>query len=139
MIPRLNYPPEPENGPRFANDIVEDLAGIPEVNLDYSVASLADVDFVLETLRDRGCSVDSIFPTLFCFGCYVGEVFVRNAAAAWCRTDDTSMAGMAGFPMVVRLGNGRTCNPIGKTFKRLKNGDIDSLAYFYHVFAEATW
>ena len=44
------------------------------------------------------------------------------------------MAEFAGFPLVIELGKGNYCNPIGKVFKRLENGEEDSLSYFYHLF-----
>jgi hypothetical protein len=38
--------------------------------------------------------------------------------------------------MVFELYDGSSCNPLGKVWKRLTNGEEDSLAYFYKVFAK---
>jgi hypothetical protein len=35
--------------------------------------------------------------------------------------------------MLVELPNGSTWDPIGKSFKLLANGSVDSVAYFYAV------
>lgn len=135
---RLKYSPTAENAPMFAADMIGPAAEISGANLDYSVASLQAVDDIVEGLRQDGCTPDQIAETLFGFGCYVGEVFVRNSGGKWRNTDETSMAGLAGFPMVIELGQESFCNPIGKVFKRLENSEEDSLPYFYHVFTTGT-
>ena len=132
---RLKYPPTVENAPKLAADMVASAAEISGVDLDYSVASLKAVDDIIEGMRQDGCTADQIGATLFGFGCYVGEVFVRHAGGQWRNTVATSMAKGAGFPLVVELGKESLCNPIGKVFKRLENGEADSLPYFYQVFA----
>jgi hypothetical protein len=71
---------------------------------------------------------------LFGFGCYVGEVFVRNAGGKWRNSAETPLAELAGLPLLIELGTESFCNPIGKVFKRLENGEVDSLPYFYQVF-----
>jgi hypothetical protein len=88
-------------------------------------------------LRSQGCTSEQIAETLFGFGCYVGEVFVRQAGGSWQAVASTPMANLAGFPLVVHLRNDSYCNPIGKAFKRLENGAEDSLPYFYAVFTNA--
>ncbi len=40
------------------------------------------------------------------------------------------------MPIVVELPHGIVCDPIGKAFKRLRNGAVDSLLHFYKVFTE---
>jgi hypothetical protein len=131
---RLEYPPTPENAPKLAEGIVVATADISGVDLDYSVVSLKAVDEIVEELRKEGCTSDQIAETLFGFGCYVGEVFVRQAGGKWRKAAETSMAKFAGFPLVVELEDESICNPIGKVFKRLENGEEDSLPYFYQVF-----
>lgn len=135
---RLKYNPTPDNAPKFARDIAASAAEISGVELDYSIESLKAVDEIIEGMRQDGCTTDQIAETLFGFGCYVGEVFVRQAGGQWRNTAKTSMAQFAGVPLVVELGKETWCNPIGKVFKRLENGEGDSLPYFYQVFAERT-
>lgn len=133
---RLKYPPQPENAAKFAADIAAAAAEISGADLDYSVASLETVDGILEGMRRDGVSSDQVAETLFGFGCYVGEVFVRQAGGAWCETAASPMAQAAGFPLVIDLGEGRYCNPIGKVFKRIDNGEEDYLPYFFQVFTK---
>lgn len=132
---QLNYSPTPENAPKFASDIVCSAAEICGVRLDYSIASIQAVDEIVEGFRQEGCTSDQIAETLFGFGCYVGEVFVRHAGGKWRVSSKTPMAKGAGFPLVIELNEDHFCNPIGKVFKRLENGDEDSLPYFYQVFS----
>src|SRR5262249_53764096 len=128
------YPPIAENAPKFAADVVGSAAEISGVALDYSVASLKLVDDIIEGLRRDGCTPEQISATLFACGCYVGEVFVRHADARWRNAAETPMAELSGFPLVIELGAKSLCNPIGKVFKRLKNGEADSLAHFFQAF-----
>ncbi len=134
---RLKYEPTPDNAPLFAADIATSTADITGTALDFSPGSLKVVDDIIDGFRREGCNSDQVAETLFGFGCYVGEVLVRNARGQWRNTGDTKMANLAGFPLVVELPNDAICNPIGKAFKRIENGEEDSLPYFYQVFAQA--
>jgi hypothetical protein len=46
------------------------------------------------------------------------------------------MKGFASAPMVIQTGPESCCNPIDKVFKRMENGEEDSLPYFYLGFAK---
>ncbi|GLW72452.1 hypothetical protein Kpho02_47510 [Kitasatospora phosalacinea] len=132
---RLRYAPEAGNAGRFAADIVASAARVSGVRLDYSVESLAVVDGIIEEFRASGIVSGQVGETLFGFGCYVGEVMVRQGGATW-RGVDGAEAVAFGFPLVVDLPSGQVGNPIGKVFRRLDNGPEDSLPHFYTVFAE---
>ncbi len=93
------------------------------------------MDDIIESFRREGQSFDAVRVSLFCFGCYVGEVFVRNAGAVW-KKADIYPEGFTNAPIVVKLPNGMVCNPIDKVVKRLQNGEVDSQVYFYNVFTE---
>jgi hypothetical protein len=134
----LRYAPTPENAAKFADDMVCAAADISGVELDYSVAGLKDVDEIIEGFRQDGCTPDQIAETLFGFGCYVGEVLVQHAGGRWRSVVGTPDFHFAGCPLVIDLGDKRWCNPIGKVFKRLENGEEDGLPYFYQVFATHT-
>jgi hypothetical protein len=133
----LQYPPTPENAPALAAIVVKAARDISNADLDYSAESLSHVDEIIEEFRQRGLTSEQMAETIFSFGCYVGEVLVRNAGAKWRNASETSMGPFSGSPLVIELPDRRFCNPIGKAFKRLRNGDVDSLVYFYHVFAGA--
>jgi hypothetical protein len=126
-----------EHAPMFAALARETAREISRVDLDDTSSSLARVDAILDQMRLAGVAPETVSATLFAFGCYVGEVFVREHGAVWVETDRTPMADAAGgHPMVLELHDGSFCNPIGKVWKRLANGEEDSLAYFYKVFTE---
>jgi hypothetical protein len=135
---RLKHDPIPENASLLAADIVRVAQNVSGVTLDYSVASLQQVDDLIEGMKSEGCTSEQIAETLFGFGCYIGEVFVRHAGASWQRTGQTPMANLGGFPLVIRLQGDSYCNPIGKAFKRLENGVEDSLPFFYAVFVKGS-
>jgi hypothetical protein len=135
---RLKYAPIPTNAPLFAADIAQSTFEIDRIDLDYRPGSLADVDGIIEGFRREGLTPDQIGETLFGFGCYVGEVFVRHAGGAWRATEETSKRDIAGGPLVIELpdgGNVRFVNPLDKVFKRLENGPEDDLPYFFRLFA----
>ena len=132
----LKYPPTPEHAADLAALIVPVALKVSNVVLDYSPPSLSEVDRILGGFYDDSVAVDTIGPTLFSFGCYVGEVFVRNLGGSWRLTAETSMAKLAGWPIIVQTGTDSFVNPIGKVFKRVQNGPEDDLCYFYKVFSE---
>jgi hypothetical protein len=55
--------------------------------------------------------------------------------AFWVNADETKMKDLAGFPIVLNLATDSVCNPIGKVFKRMTNGEGDSVEFFYTAFA----
>jgi hypothetical protein len=126
---QLKYDIIPANAPSFAADIVQSAKNISGVELDYSVGSLLKVDEILEDFRKQGCDADEIPETLFGFGCYVGEVFVRHAGFSWRFPTDEEHEAFS-MPLIIARGD-FPINPIGKVFKRMRNGEADSLAHFY--------
>jgi hypothetical protein len=131
----LKHKPVPQNAKRFAEEMVDAAKEISGVELDYSVESLEAVDQIIQAMADDGCSVEDVAETLFGFGCYVGEVFVRNGTGAWRAPANGREQEMFGFPLVVQTGADQVCNPIGRVFRRLQDGETENLPYFYSVFA----
>lgn len=134
---QLEYPPTPEGAADHAKMAVEAARNISQLDLDYTPQSLAKVDQIIEGLRTDGAGPEQVGESLFAFGCYVGEVFVRNANGKWRLAEETPMKEISGFPIVVEVANGKFCNPIGKVFKRLLDGNVDDLEFFYQVFTKA--
>ncbi len=130
---RLKYPPTPQNAGALADLIVHAAREVSQVNLDYSPASLREVDQIIEGFRQDGVHLEQITETLFSFGCYVGEVFVRHAGGRWKEASETSFGQITDDALVVQIGPEDFCNPIGKVFKCFENGLEDSLEYFYAV------
>ena len=99
--------------------------------LDYSVASLRLVDFLIDGLRKGGAGWEQVRDTLFGLGAYVGEVLVRRAGAQWVDFDADQRA-YFGQPVGVRMPDGRVWNPIGKVRNRFDlGGPGESLQTFY--------
>ena len=112
---------------------------VDNIILDYSPDSLCHVDKIVNRFHDEGLTENQIGETVFSFGCYVGEVLVRNNGGVWKLPKQSLIAkflkGNENM-MVVELPNGTVCNPIGKTFKLLCDGLTESVTYFYQVFTK---
>jgi hypothetical protein len=110
------------------------VAGVTARNrlpLDYSVASLRVVDFLIDGLRKGGADRERARETLFGLGAYVGEVLVRRAGAVWVDFDAHQRA-YFGQPVGVRMPDGRVWNPLGKVHNRFDaGGPEESLHTFY--------
>ncbi|WP_189933679.1 hypothetical protein [Streptomyces aurantiogriseus] len=99
--------------------------------LDYSVASLRVVDFLVDGLRKGGADRERAHDTLVGLGAYVGEVLVRRAGAEWVDFDAYQQA-YFGQPVGVRMPDGRIWNPLGKVVNRFEVGGAEeSLQTFY--------
>ncbi len=102
--------------------------------LDFSVASLRVVDFLIDGLRKGRRERAEIAGTLFGLGAYVGEVLVRRAGAVWVDFDGEQRE-FFGQPVGVRMPDGRFWNPLGKVVNCLEQGGIEgseaSLQTFY--------
>ncbi|MBC9729127.1 hypothetical protein H8R17_31365 [Streptomyces sp. TRM68367] len=99
--------------------------------LDYSVASLRVVDFLIDGLRKGGADRERAQGTLLALGAYVGEVLVRRAGAEWVDLDAGQRA-CFGQPSGVRMPDGRVWNPLGKVVNRFESGaPEESLWTFY--------
>lgn len=101
--------------------------------LDYSVASLRVVDFLIEGLRKGGRGRDEVGGALFGLGAYVGEVLVRRAGAVWVEFDESQRL-YFGHSVGVRMPDGRVWNPLGKVvncFDAAADSAEQSLQTFY--------
>ena len=123
----------PKDAARFAAWTVDKgIKRLKDVELDYSVDSLKHFDEILEGFRAERVTVEDVELTIFCFGCYVGEVIVRNnRGARWTGLAENESESDLDTGMVVRLASGSIVNPIGQTVKRLLDGESDSLPQFY--------
>lgn len=125
----LPFPPTPGNAPRFAAIAVDAALGVGNLVLDYAPSSLATLEAFLDAHgSDRKESV--VLP----FGCYVGEVLVRAGRGQWRATEETPLRGLEGVPLVLDLGNGDYCNPLGRVRKYCESPDAGSLVRFWEAF-----
>jgi len=121
----------PDEARRMASQFVGMIERKFGLQLDYSPQTLLAVDAIVDKIKATGVSEESASGMIYAVGCYVGEVLVQHAAGEWCPTRELGMEAVCSWPVVVRLPSGAGVNPIGKAFKRFRNGDADSLAFFY--------
>ena len=119
-----------EMGP-YAAAFVTGVTARHRLPLDYSVASLRIVDFLIDGLRKGGADREGARKTLLGLGAYVGEVLVRRAGAVWVDFDADQCA-YFGQRVGVRMPDGRVWNPLGKVLNRFElGGPKESLQIFY--------
>ncbi|KOG31913.1 hypothetical protein [Streptomyces resistomycificus] len=115
----------------YATDFVARVTARTRLPLDYSVASLRVVDFLIDGLRKGGADHERAHETLLGLGAYVGEVLVRRAGAVWVDLDVHQRAYFA-QPVGVRMPDGRVWNPLGKVRNSFDTGGPEeSLRTFY--------
>ncbi|MFE7208795.1 hypothetical protein ACFY0A_01515 [Streptomyces sp. NPDC001698] len=123
--------PDAEGMHLHAATLVARLTGRSRLPLDYSVASLRLVDFLIDGMRKGGASRERVRGPLLGLGAYVGEVLVRHAGATWVDFD-ADLRSYFGQPVGVRMQDGRLWNPLGKVLNRFETGGArDSLQIFY--------
>jgi hypothetical protein len=115
---------------RHAAEFVRGVTARNRLPLDYTVASLRVVDFIVDGLRKSGRDRAAVGHVLFGLGAYTGEVLVRRAGAAWLEFDDGQRE-LFGQPVGVRMPDGRVWNPLGKVVKRFEAGERESVLTFY--------
>lgn len=128
---QLKFPATVENATDHARLAVEAVRQEFDSVLDFSASSLEDLDGYIETLREEGWTAEDASELLFVFGCYVGQVMVRNLRGVWAPTARSPLAGLSPWPMVVVLPNGSAWDTIGKTYLRFEIGDSEYLPAYY--------
>jgi len=98
---KLQFPPEPAFAAKHAEVAVTAVKEVKGQLLDYSPESLNLIDLIIQKFRIDGLSEDQISETVFSFGCYAGEVFVRHKSAKWVNPKDVMPADIAkNFPPI---------------------------------------
>ncbi|MFK4098919.1 hypothetical protein ACI2L1_02285 [Streptomyces sp. NPDC019531] len=131
MSPENGRDPGAEMMRSYAARFVARITARNRLPLDYSVASLRIVDFLIDGLRRGGAEGEQMRDTMFGLGAYVGEVLTRRAGAVWVDFDADQRA-YFGQPVGVRMPDGRVWNPLGKVHNRFDlGGPGESLQTFY--------
>ena len=128
---RLRFPATAENAPDHAQLAVKVGLEEYEMDLDFSPASLEALDAQIDGLREEGLTGEEAAEVLFVFGCYLGEVMVRDLGGRWVSTIRSPLREVSPWPMVVVLPSGEAWDPVGKAYKRLELGDSEYLPAFY--------
>ncbi|MEV0318103.1 hypothetical protein ACIBKX_07550 [Streptomyces sp. NPDC050658] len=122
--------PKADEMRRHAAAFVERATRLNRLPLDYSVASLRVVDFIVDGLRKSDAGREEVSPQLFGLGAYCGEVLVRRAGAQWVDLDADQREYFR-QPVGVRMPDGRVWNPLGKVVNRFEADHEESLRTFY--------
>ena len=128
---RLQYPASPANAADHAEIAVKVTGEQRGAELDFSRESLAVLDDVIESMREEGLDGEEAAEILFVFGCYLGEVMVRQLGGSWTPTPRSPLRDLSPWPMVVTLGDGSAWDTIGKVYKRLELGDSEYVPAFF--------
>jgi hypothetical protein len=132
---RLRYPASPENARDHAAIAVRVAREDWEARLDYTRLSLDTLDAEIDSLREDGLDGEDVAETLFVFGCYLGEVLVRQLGGEWVATARSALRGVSPWPMVVQMPDGSCWDAIGKAYRRLELGDSEFLPAFFDAAA----
>jgi hypothetical protein len=124
--------PSPGNAADIAAMAVPVVEQNYGVTLDYSPASLRQLDTIVDDLR-RDQRFEALQTLLFSMGCYVGEVLVRHASARWRTTPEPGAGKVATSPIAIEMPDGRVCNPVGRVYGRFQKGRKDSLPGFFQT------
>ena len=101
--------------------------------LNYDPPSLIVVDLLIDKVKETGATEHQASGLLLGLGCYVGEVFVRNAHGSWRATAEMAMTRSVGYPIVIALPGAVGCDPIGAVFRRFGAGPPDGVASLYEA------
>jgi len=111
--------------PEFADQHVETVRKIFGEELDYSEASIAKLDEIINKgWPDRPPAM--LEPTVVTFGAYLGEAIRRNIGGEW------GFAESEGY-FLDRVGGKAKIFPFNKVTKRFRNGEEDSLGFYYRA------
>ncbi|MDQ0941230.1 hypothetical protein [Streptomyces sp. V1I1] len=115
----------------YVAGVVDRLTARSRLPLDYSVASLRIVDFMVDGVRRGRPEVGRVAGLLQGLGAYAGEVIVRRAGARWVDLDPEQRE-LFGQPVGIRMPDGRVWNPLGKVVNRFElGGPEESVQRFY--------
>jgi hypothetical protein len=128
---RLHYPASPANAGDHAEIAVKVAREDYDTKLDFSAASLQDLDSEIDSMREDGIDGEAAAEVLFVFGCYLGEVLVQRLGGSWVATAQSPLRGVCPWPMVVALPDGSAWDVIGKVYRRLELGDSEYLPGFF--------
>ncbi|WP_406272461.1 hypothetical protein OHT93_23425 [Streptomyces sp. NBC_00191] len=105
----------------YVAGVVDRLTQRSRLPLDYSVASLRLVDFMVDGVRRGRPDIGQVAGLLQGLGAYTGEVIVRRAGAEWVDLG-AAQRELFGQPSGVRMPDGRVWNPLGKVVNRFELG-----------------
>jgi hypothetical protein len=123
----------PSTAPQLAEGSVAFVEQKFGFKLPYTPGSLILVDALIDKIKATGATEQQASGLLSGLGCYVGEVFVRNARASWRSAAEMGMTRSCRFPAVIALPGPAGCDPIGRVFERFESGSTGGVARLYET------
>lgn len=105
------------------------LAQMYDIKLDYSENSVENVEQLCEIIHqqiisNKNIKEENIDKVSKMIGSYLGELIIKNIGGEW----------KVNANKVITISlNSFECYPIGKVYKRLKNGAEDNIEFYYKV------
>jgi hypothetical protein len=127
---KLPLAPIPDN----AISLAETFREITNPALNYTRESLPFLEVFVEQCRQSGKPVNDFAETLFCLGCYFGQVIARNLGAKWLVAEEVLgglPAGTVVMPMVQTLHGKHLIDPIARAYQRFAYGGQFGLIDLY--------
>ncbi|MDB4893040.1 MAG: hypothetical protein JWL61_4895 [Gemmatimonadetes bacterium] len=124
---RLDIAPDLASACGYAGDAVRNMEKIYGVRLNYSLASLAQVDRTLGEWREGGATLEAVTKSLYAFGSYAGEVLLRYARGRWTEPKEEQYGNIDDLFLFVTLHDGREWRPIAIAVHALLDGPEFSL------------
>jgi hypothetical protein len=121
-----------------SGEAVSDAAKYDHITLDYSIASLKQVDEILGRVHEnylKNPASISVRGLAAEYGAYVGEVIRRNEGNAYW-TRDSKVAGEKSYPLHWHAGESF---PLAWCARRITDGDEDSIWIKYSILKDPQW
>ncbi len=109
--------------PGLAEDHVKRCRDIFNEELDYSEESMKRIDAIINKGWPNGPPV-MLEPTAVAFGAYVGEAIKRNLGGNWGYSEEEGY-------FLENVGGKAKVFPFAKVVKRFKEGEGDSIGFYY--------
>ena len=120
-----------------ADEFVAYYQDSTDLVLDYSAASLAHVDALLDDLREKRTDPADVGDLVVGVASYVGEVIRRTLDGAWIADADVAAGGGAMFNPAIAVGP-TSLRPVEQVCQRIGTGAGDPLSSLYATLAQAT-
>jgi hypothetical protein len=126
---RLDIAPDHRSVAGYAEDTIRNMQRVYQVEMDWSLESLAHIDRVLGEWHAGGAPMEKVNKSLYSMGSYAGQVLLRLAPGRWVdpSDDDEQVEEMDDIFLMVELDNGRTWRPIALCIAALNEGPRHSL------------
>ena len=113
----------------YAEDTIRNMQRVYQIEMDWSLESLAHIDRVLGEWHAGGAPMEKVNKSLYSMGSYAGQVLLRLATGRWVdpSDDEKQVEELDNMFLMVELEDGRTWHPIALCIAALNEGPQHSL------------